>query len=67
MRASLYNALPEEGALALAQFMREFAKQHAWLGSGLVLSIYLLLSLFDHLCSWFYYEDTIVTFKHRLG
>jgi phosphoserine aminotransferase len=29
MRASLYNALPEEGALALAQFMREFAKQHA--------------------------------------
>ena len=28
MRASLYNAMPEEGVLALADFMREFQQRH---------------------------------------
>ena len=29
MRASVYNAMPPEGAQALATFMEEFAEQHA--------------------------------------
>ena len=29
MRASVYNAMPMEGAQALATFMQEFAAQHA--------------------------------------
>ena len=29
MRASVYNAMPLEGAQALATFMQEFAEQHA--------------------------------------
>ena len=29
MRASVYNAMPPEGAQALATFMKEFAEQHA--------------------------------------
>lgn len=28
MRASMYNAMPEDGCRALAEFMREFAKKH---------------------------------------
>ena len=28
MRASIYNAFPEEGVTALVQFMREFEKKH---------------------------------------
>ena len=29
MRASVYNAMPPEGAQALATFMKEFASEHA--------------------------------------
>ncbi len=29
MRASMYNAFPKEGAVALVDFMKEFARQHA--------------------------------------
>lgn len=28
MRASIYNAMPEEGVDALIEFMREFARRH---------------------------------------
>jgi phosphoserine aminotransferase len=28
MRASIYNAMPEAGVRALADFMRDFAKRH---------------------------------------
>ncbi len=28
MRASIYNAMPEEGVVALTEFMREFARRH---------------------------------------
>jgi phosphoserine aminotransferase len=28
MRASIYNAFPEEGVHALVQFMQEFEKKH---------------------------------------
>jgi phosphoserine aminotransferase len=28
MRASIYNAFPEEGVEALVQFMREFERKH---------------------------------------
>jgi phosphoserine aminotransferase len=30
MRASIYNAMTLEGVLALSDFMREFARQHAY-------------------------------------
>jgi len=29
MRASIYNAMPIEGVLALVNFMKEFANNHA--------------------------------------
>jgi phosphoserine aminotransferase len=28
MRASIYNAMPQDGVLALTQWMREFERQH---------------------------------------
>ena len=28
MRASIYNAMPEEGVRALAEFMRDFQRRH---------------------------------------
>jgi phosphoserine aminotransferase len=28
MRASIYNAMPEEGVAALVQFMQEFERRH---------------------------------------
>lgn len=38
MRASLYNAVTVEEAGALADFMKEFQKQHQWAAAGQLLS-----------------------------